>query len=44
MVTVLLVIALAVFAAMILRANETNKREEIRIPIENETPRVRRRR
>ncbi len=44
MVTVLLVIALAVFAAMITRATENNKREEIRIPIENENRRIRRRR
>ncbi len=44
MVTVLLVMALAVFAAMILRANDKNKREEVRLPIYIENLRARRRR
>lgn len=44
MVTVLLVVAFAVFAAIALRANDKNKREEIRVPLYIENLRARRRR
>ena len=44
MVTVLLVMVFAVLAAVILRANDNNKREEIRIPLYIENLRARRRR
>lgn len=44
MVTVLLVLAFAVFAAIALRTNEKNKREEVRIPLYIEDLRARRRR
>lgn len=44
MVTVLLVVAFAVFAAIALRANDNNKRTEVRIPLYIENLRARRRR
>ena len=44
MVTVLLVVAFAVFAAIALRANDNNKREKVRVPLYIQNPRVRRRR
>lgn len=43
MVTVLLM-ALAVFAALVLRANNDKKREEVRVPLYIENLRARRRR
>lgn len=45
MVTLMLVVALAVFAAMILRANDSAaKREQVRVPIYIENLYARRRR
>ena len=44
MVTVLLMMAFAVFAALVLHANNQNKRDEIRLPIYIENLRARRRR